>query len=110
MMPMEYPELGSIWRHYNGCLYKVLHIANLGSTSHRKCYPVTIVYINIKNANVYTRAFSDWHRSMSFLCSASEASIWDNTMGDDIVESFPGAEPKPEPQPAPEPTPTEQSE
>jgi len=31
-------------------------------------------------------------------------------MGDDIVESFPGAEPKPEPQPAPEPTPTEQGE
>ncbi len=59
------PEIFSLWKHYNGVFYRVIGIANEEPNS--KKYPKSIVYQNVGNGKVYCRAFSDWHRSMSFV-------------------------------------------
>lgn len=57
------PIAGTIWRHLNGNLYKVLMIAN--SELRNDNYPVTVVYQNVDNGTVWCRRADDWHRSMT---------------------------------------------
>ena len=61
---LEIPEIGSVWKHHNGEFYVVINLANLYSTYQYK-YPLTIVYQGLKNKRVWSRPFSDWHRSMT---------------------------------------------
>ena len=58
---MNDPKPGTIWRHRNGNLYTVLHIAN-GPDEER--YPRTVVYQG-ENGLVWARRAADWHRSMT---------------------------------------------
>ena len=60
---MNYPEIHSRWQHTNGNTYRVTAITNAHATIQQK-YPVTVVYEG-KNGNVWSRPFSDWHRSMT---------------------------------------------
>lgn len=55
------PEINSLWQHYNGVKYEVIHLANLDTTDEEK-YPITVVYQGI-NGKVWTRPLKDWHRS-----------------------------------------------
>jgi hypothetical protein len=60
---MPLPEVGSVWKHTNGGLYSVLMITNQHSQNPER-YPVTVVYSGA-NGNTWSRAASDWHRSMT---------------------------------------------
>jgi hypothetical protein len=60
---MQYPELWSRWIHTSGNVYRVTTIANAHSTDQQR-YPVTVVYEDAKG-NIWSRPFSDWHRSMT---------------------------------------------
>ena len=43
--PTPIPSPNSLWRHTNGNVYKVLHVANLDAEESRmREYPVTVVY------------------------------------------------------------------
>lgn len=55
------PVIGSVWKHYNGNEYRVLHIANEPDEAR---YPLTVVYIG-ENDRVWARRADDWHRSMT---------------------------------------------
>ena len=61
------PKAESIWRHKNGNEYRVLLIAN-GDSSQANRYPPTVVYQG-SNGKVWSRAVSDWARSMTFIAS-----------------------------------------
>ena len=61
---IEVPTRHSQWKHYNGCEYKVIEIANCHSVNER--YPITVVYMG-NNGRVWCRPLSDWHRSMTKL-------------------------------------------
>ena len=63
-------HVGSRWRHYNGCEYTVMTVANIRSSDHKK-YPVTIVYLGI-NGRFWTRPLGDWHRSMTLIEEKTE--------------------------------------
>lgn len=54
---------GSLWRHRNGNLYMVLHIANLPNEER---YPKSVVYRGA-DGNVWVRRYDDWHRSMTLV-------------------------------------------
>ena len=54
----------SLWRHTNGVIYRVLHIANTTSQDLDK-YPITVVYQGLYNEKIWTRPLSDWHRSFT---------------------------------------------
>lgn len=54
---------GSVWVHTNGNRYMVLMLAN-EFTEHPDRYPATVVYRG-ENGRIWSRALSDWHRSMS---------------------------------------------
>lgn len=60
LTPMPVP--GSLWRHYNGSVYSVLHIANEPNDER---YPATVVYQGA-NGKVWARRLDDWHRSMTY--------------------------------------------
>jgi hypothetical protein len=53
---------GSVWKHHNGNVYKVILVAN--HASDRPKYPLIVVYAGA-NGNVWARPLSDWHRSMT---------------------------------------------
>ena len=57
------PAQGSVWAHSNGNRYTVLMIANLDSQDEVR-YPKTVVYQG-ENGKVWSRAASDWGRSMT---------------------------------------------
>lgn len=57
-----HPKPGQVWRHYNGNLYEVLMITNLPDTEK---YPRTIVYRTVLNGNIWSRRYTDWHRSFT---------------------------------------------
>ncbi len=61
-----HPEIKSesIWRHWNGNVYKVLAFANSETTNPDK-YPVTVIYQNVKNKTLWSRPANDWHRSFT---------------------------------------------
>jgi hypothetical protein len=63
MADTEKPAIGSIWRHRNGCEYRVIMFTN--EPGDRLKYPINIVYENTENGNKYSRLLSDWHRSMT---------------------------------------------
>lgn len=58
------PKVNSQWTHRNGIVYQVMLFTNVGSA--KGAYPEQIVYFNICNKKVYSRALSDWHRSMTY--------------------------------------------
>jgi len=58
------PRIGSIWRHKNGNLYKVLLLTNEESTKDQ--FPITVVYVG-PNLNIWSRTLSDWSRSMTYV-------------------------------------------
>lgn len=64
--PLQLPDPGSVWKHYNGNMYRVLMVFNKNSDRQEK-YPATIGYMNIVNGEFYSRKATDWHRSMSFM-------------------------------------------
>ncbi len=55
------PTPGSVWRHRNGNIYTVLHIANEPDDER---YPRTVVYQGT-NGRIWARRADDWHRSMT---------------------------------------------
>ena len=57
------PEKDSMWYHSNGNKYTVLFIANEHTVNSDK-YPITVVYQG-ENQKIWSRPFSDWHRSMT---------------------------------------------
>jgi hypothetical protein len=57
------PEIGSLWRHYNGQVYQVVRITNLQSKKPE--YPETVVYFNVLQDTWWSRPVSEWHRSFS---------------------------------------------
>lgn len=59
------PQIGSIWRHYNGNLYTVEGFTNEHTERHEK-YPVTICYRG-ENGHGWSRPLSRWFSSMSFV-------------------------------------------
>ncbi|WP_316201017.1 MULTISPECIES: hypothetical protein [unclassified Bradyrhizobium] len=59
-----WPQIGSIWSHYNGNLYEVVLFTNVDSTRPDR-YPTTIVHRNILNGKYYSRKLTDWDRSMT---------------------------------------------
>lgn len=59
ILPLENTK----WRHYNGCIYTVLYIAN---EPNEERYPMTVVYQG-SNGKVWARRADDWHRSMTFI-------------------------------------------
>jgi hypothetical protein len=61
--PLEVPEVDSCWKHTNGGIYWVLHIANEQTTRPIQ-YPVTVVYQN-RWGVVWARPLAEWARSMS---------------------------------------------
>lgn len=64
---IEVPEPGSVWKHYNGAVYTVLHIANEPDDRlYRDRYPITVVYQG-SNGKVWTRRADDWLRAMTFM-------------------------------------------
>jgi hypothetical protein len=79
-VPAVLPEIGSRWTHRNGTPYTVVMIAN-AETEDAGRYPVTVVYRD-ENGKVWSRAASDWHRSMT---AAPEVhSGWQ----DNVVEKY----------------------
>ncbi|WP_316194406.1 hypothetical protein [Bradyrhizobium sp. SZCCHNRI3052] len=61
-----WPEIGSIWSHYNGNVYEVVMFTNIDSTRQDQ-YPTTIVHRNVVNGKNYSRKLADWKRSMTQL-------------------------------------------
>ncbi len=61
---IEFPKVWSEWQHKNGNQYRVVTMANTQTTRPDE-YPVTVVYENIHNGVIWSRKFSDWHRSMT---------------------------------------------
>lgn len=55
---------GQIWRHRNGNKYIVVMITNIPD---EEKYPKTIVYMNVNNGSHWSRKYSDWHRSFTFV-------------------------------------------
>lgn len=55
------PQIGSIWEHKNGNLYRVLLVTNTESTN--KKYPVTIVYRGA-NGNLWTKSLDKFLEKM----------------------------------------------
>jgi len=68
--PVDLPEIGSLWEHRDGNIYRVMLITN-ASSDHQN-FPTTIVYRNVVNGHIYSRPASDWHRSMRFIGKAGD--------------------------------------
>ena len=63
------PEVGSIWKHYNGGVYEVIAIANTLDTEK---YPKAVIHKGVNNGLVWTRRADDWHRSYTQQAKTSE--------------------------------------
>lgn len=70
---MNEVKAGTLWKHYNGQIYRVLLIANSqgDDPSKKDKYPETVVYEG-SNGKTWARPLSDWHRSMTFLPNDNE--------------------------------------
>lgn len=73
VQPFDMPAPGSTWRHRNGVTYIVLCIANEHSERPTQ-YPPTVIYQGA-NGRIWSRAASDWHRSMVSCVGASVADL-----------------------------------
>lgn len=60
---MNTPKVGSIWKHKNGNVYKVLMICNEEALPERRDeYPITIVYSG-ENNKIWSRTLEHWEGS-----------------------------------------------
>ena len=72
----------SYWQHHNSNVYQVILITN--TESNRDKYPVTICYRNMCNNTIWSRQYTDWHRSMTRITASTmlylkyERSLIDN--------------------------------
>lgn len=55
------PEVGKLYKHYKGNVYRVLHIAN--EKSDRPGWPITVVYQDIDSHAVWARTLEEWNGS-----------------------------------------------
>lgn len=55
------------WQHHNGCIYKVLTLANTegDDPTKREKYPPTVVYQGVSNGKTWARRLDRWHGSMT---------------------------------------------
>jgi hypothetical protein len=65
---MEVPKLGSVWRHKNGNVYRVILITN--ELSKKAEYPITVCYENFHalpdgTRGKWSRHLRRWHGSMT---------------------------------------------
>lgn len=60
------PVPGSIYRHTNGGLYRVIMLTNLSVA--RDGHPPDVVYVG-QNGSIWSRRLSDWGRSMTLISS-----------------------------------------
>lgn len=58
---VEYPEIGSIYKHHNGNEYTVLQIANTHAES--EDYPITVVYQG-NNGKVWAKTLDNFNNKM----------------------------------------------
>lgn len=58
---------GSIWQHKNGIYYTILAVVNQNYQHDPVQFPITIVYINMKNLSIWSRPASDWDRSFTLI-------------------------------------------
>ena len=56
-------DIGSVWAHDSGKLYKITALTNTMNRNVR--YPVQVVYENTHNGTVWSRNARDWHRSFT---------------------------------------------
>ncbi len=56
------PELGTVWKHTNGNIYRVIMITNI-KTVRPIQYPVTVVYENTDTGTLWSRPVEQWYRS-----------------------------------------------
>ena len=54
-------KIGSVWKHNNGNIYKVLLLAN--TESNRDEYPITVVYQGA-NGNIWAKTLADFVAKM----------------------------------------------
>lgn len=60
------PEKNSIWKHYKGGYYKVMHIANKYSKAFDR-YPTTVVYQSTSTHVVYSKTIAAWSKTMTHM-------------------------------------------
>jgi hypothetical protein len=72
-MDNNLPRSNSEWQHSNGAIYVVLCIAN-EFTEQPDRYPQTVVYMGL-NGRVWSRAATDWYRSMTLVRDAADAPV-----------------------------------
>lgn len=65
-------KINSRWKHSSGRIYSVITLTNLEST--REDYPVTVVYQG-ESGTIWSRPYSDWHRSMTELLDESVVKV-----------------------------------
>lgn len=58
------PKEGSIWRHHNGNLYRVLFLTNMDEPQ-RPGHPPEVAYENVATGKKHSRYLDDWHRSFA---------------------------------------------
>ena len=56
----KYKLIGTQWEHKSGRVYTIIMFTNLPDDER---YPLTVVYQD-KKRNLWSRKWSDWHRSM----------------------------------------------
>lgn len=59
----EVPSVGSLWRHYNGNVYRVFAITN-AHTERPDTYPITVCYAG-ENGRQWSRPLDRWRASMT---------------------------------------------
>ncbi len=79
----EAPKVGSLWTHSNGNVYRVTGLTNTETECDR--YPVTVVYQNVNNGAMWSRALSDWYRSFTPKDSATALRTFIDREGEHLV-------------------------
>lgn len=87
------PEVDSKWEHHSGRVYQVVKIANT-KTERPEQYPVTVVYENVENGEVWSRPTSEWARSFKPWKSQHERQR--EELEEDLVGILPFCEYSPE--------------
>lgn len=63
-MSIEKPPKHSLWRYKTMGIYRVVGIANEGTTHPRK-YPESVVYAGIRDKRLWVRRLDDWYQVMT---------------------------------------------
>lgn len=61
--PLFFPKVGDCYRHINGNVYQVLHIAN--ELSERPDYPPSVVYQGATNRLIWVKPLSNFLKKMT---------------------------------------------